>query len=99
MPALVRKGDICSGHQCYPPRPSVQGSPNVFTNGIPQHRVSDSWAVHCCSGSPPPCHASTQCSGSSTVFANTLPVARRGDRVCCGSRCVQHSPNVFADGN
>ena len=95
MPACHRKGDICTGHGCFPPRPSVQGSPNVFTNAIPQHRLTDAWAAHCCG---PPCHGSVLCAGSPNVFANTLAVARKGDPVCCGSACATHSPNVFANG-
>ena len=96
MPPMHRKGDICTGHDCHPPRPSVQGSPNVYTNAIPQHRVTDAWAPHACP--PSPGHPSQQCQGSPNVFANTLAVARRGDAVCCGSFCATHSPNVFANG-
>ena len=36
--------------------------------------------------------------GQSTVFANGIRVARKGDPVCCGSACATHSPNVFANG-
>ena len=32
MPAVTRKGDICTGHECFPPRSSTSGSPNVFVN-------------------------------------------------------------------
>ena len=96
MPPCHRKGDICTGHSCFPPRPSVQGSPNVFTNNIPQHRLTDKWAVHACG--PPPGHSSVLCQCSPNVFANTLAVARKGDPVCCGSACATHSPNVFANG-
>ena len=95
MPACHRKGDICTGHGCFPPRPSVQGSPNVFTNAIPQHRLTDAWAAHSCG---PPCHGSVLCARSPHVFANTLAVARKDDPVCCGSACATHSPNVFANG-
>ena len=95
MPPAHRKGDICTGHGCFPPRPSAQGSPNVFTNNIPQHRLTDAWSAHCCG---PPCHGSVLCAGSPNVFANTLAVARKGDPVCCGSACATHSPNVFANG-
>ena len=94
MPQLHRKGDLCTGHGCWPPRPSIQGSPDVFTNNIRQHRVTDGWAAHCCQS----CHSSTQCDGSPDVFANTLKVARKGDPVCCGSACMTHSPDVFANG-
>ena len=95
MPPVVRLGDICTGHGCYPPRPNDQGSPDVFVNGIPVHRTSDHWSVHCC---PPPCHDSNLAAGSSTVFANGLGVARIGDPVACGSSCAQGSGNVIAGG-
>jgi uncharacterized Zn-binding protein involved in type VI secretion len=96
MTHMHRKGDICTGHGCWPPRPSIQGSPDVFTNNIKQHRITDAWAVH---GVPPcPPHGSVQCAGSPNVFANTLAVARKGDAVCCGSACATHSPNVIANG-
>ena len=95
MPPVHRKGDLCTGHGCFPPRPSAQGSPNVFVNAIPIHRVTDAWNPHSCG---PPTHASTQCDGSPNVFANTLKVARRGDPVCCGSKCMTHSPDVHANG-
>ena len=88
-------GFICSGHGCYPPRPNVQGSPNVFVHGIPWHRRSDAWGVHCC---PPPCHASVLAGGSSTVFANGLGVARIGDAVACGSVAIQCVSDVTAGG-
>ena len=52
MTASVRFGDICSGHiPCYPSRPNDQGSPNVFVNGLPKHRLTDHWVVHCLAGS------------------------------------------------
>ena len=51
MPASVRLGDVCSGHGCFPSRPNDQGSPNIFVNDIPVHRVTDHWATHCLVGS------------------------------------------------
>ena len=44
MPAVTRKGDSCTGHGCFPARPSTSGSPDVFVNGIAVHRQGDSWA-------------------------------------------------------
>ena len=96
MPPVHRKGDLCTGHGCYVPRPSAQGSPDVFVNAIPIHRVTDAWAYHPCP--PGGGHSSTLCEGSPNVFANTLGVGRRGDPVCCGSKCMTHSPDVFANG-
>lgn len=44
----IRKGvDNCTGHECFPPRPAIEGSPNVFVNGIAAVRLADRYAVHC----------------------------------------------------
>lgn len=95
MPAVVRKGDTCSGHGCYSSRANDEGSPNVFVNGIPVHRKGDHWVTHCCG---PPCHDGTASSGSSSVFVNGKPICRVGDSISCGSTMVTGSPNVFAGG-
>lgn len=79
---VARLADICTGHHCYPPRPNISGSGNVYVNSRPHHRLGDGWAVHCCLTS---CHSSVTCSGSSTVFVNSIPAARVGDMVCCTS--------------
>ena len=44
------------------------------------------------------CHDSTQASGSGTVFANGLPVARVGDSIACGSSNQTGSGNHFTGG-
>jgi len=93
MPAVARKGDICTGHGCFPPRPNDQGSPNVFINGKPAHRVGDHWKVHCCGRK---CHDSVLRDGSGTVFVNGKGLGRIGDAVACGSRVATGSSNVFA---
>jgi len=95
MPAVTRLGDLCTGHGCFPPRPSVSASPNVFANMIPVHRQSDAWSVHCCG---PSCHGAVLAAGSPNVFANNLQVGRIGDPVACGSFVAAGSPNVFANG-
>lgn len=97
MPAVARLGDICTGHGCWPPRPCVEGSPNVFINGRPAHRVGDAWAPHTCPAIPET-HASVQAQGSSKVFVNGRPLARIGDAVACGSKVATGSGNVFAGG-
>ena len=94
MPAVTRLGDNCTGHGCFPARPSNSGSPTVFVNNIPLHRQSDSWSVHCCGV----CHGSTLAAGSGTVYANFLQVGRIGDPVACGSRVAEGSGNVYAGG-
>ena len=92
MSAVVRLGDICSGHGCYPPRPNDEASEDVFVNGDGVHRLGDHWIVHCCDGD---CHDGEADEGSDTVFVNGLPVVRIGDAVSCGSIAAQGSFNTF----
>lgn len=97
MPAVSRLGDNCTGHGCWPPRPSTAASPNVFVNGIAAHRQGDAWAAHTCP-TIPETHASTLAAGSTTVRVNGKQLARIGDPVACGSSIAQGSANVFAGG-
>lgn len=90
--AVVRLGDFCTGHGCFPPRPNVAASGDVIVNGRGWHRVGYAWAVHCCGK---PCHAGQAASGSATVFVNGRPACRVGDAVSCGSRMRDGSSNVF----
>lgn len=82
--AIARLGDVCTGHDCYPSRPNVQGSGNVFVCGIPAHRMGDGWASHCHCGDDG-CHGGVTVRSSGTVFCNGLGLARVGDKVSCGS--------------
>ena len=95
MKAATRLGDICTGHGGYPPRNNIEGSSNVFINGIAAHRVGDAWPEHCDGDD---CHPSVTASGSSTVFINGKPAARLGDSIACGSVIAQGSPDVFIGG-
>lgn len=99
MPQVVRLGDICSGHECFPPRENISGSPNVFVNDSPAHRVNDSWASHGCThpGKPHGEHDSIQATGSPSVYANGQALARVGDSVACGSTNATGSPNVYSN--
>ena len=94
MPAATRLGDLCTGHDCWPPRPSAQGSPDVFVNNIPWHRQTDNWEVHWW---PPPWHGGVLVTGSPTVYVNGLQGGRIGDPVSCGSFVMTGSSNVFCD--
>lgn len=93
MPAVSRLGDLCTGHECYPPRPSMSSSEDVFGNDIGVVRFSDLFEVHCCDGS---CHDGTVSEASPTVFVNDLPLARVGDMISCGSAISQGSENIFS---
>lgn len=91
MTGTARLGDISSGH-CFPPRPNVTGSPNVFTNGLPNHRQTDYWITHCCGNT---CHDGILAAGSPTVFTNGLQQGRIGDPISCGDFIATGSPNDF----
>lgn len=95
MPNVALKGSIDTGHDCFPPRVSISGSPNVYANGIVVHRQGDQWAVHCCGQS---CHSSILSSGSSSVYVNGKQLGRIGDPVACGSTVNSGASNVFAGG-
>lgn len=92
MPAATRLGDICTGHECFPPRANDEASDNVFINGIGAHRLGDHWVTHCCTIV---CHDGVAAEGSSTVFINGKAAVRIGDMISCGSASAQGSPSVF----
>jgi len=94
MPAVVRLGDKCSGHGCFPSRPNAEASSDTFVNGRGVHRLGDNWQPHCCGG----CHSGVASSGSSSVFVNGKPVCRIGDSISCGSTMMEGSNDVFAGG-
>jgi len=93
MPPVTRLGDVCTGHDCFNPRPSISASPNVNANGIPVVRVGDNYALHGCSNRKP--HTGILVSGSSTVSVNGLPVGRVGDGISCNSSVAAGSPDVI----
>lgn len=95
MPDASRKGDIASGHGCFPPTPAIAGSPNVDIDGIPALRKGDAVAAHGCSKCAP--HGRTVSGGSPSVFINGKPLARVGDAVGCGGSLSAGSSTVVAD--
>ncbi len=100
MPPAARLGDICTGHECFPPRANVEASENVFVNGKGWHRQGDAWETHCCTHPEVPhgCHSSVLASGSSTVFVNNKQAGRIGDPVACGGVDATGSENVICGG-
>jgi uncharacterized Zn-binding protein involved in type VI secretion len=93
----VRLGDISAGNFPLPPEPNIQGSPSVFVNGLPWHRVTDHWDI------PNPLNPIAILGfGSKTVFVNGLAAGRNGDFIVYPSAPTieidfadQASPNVF----
>ncbi len=94
MPPAARKTDTCTGHGAFPSRPSIEGSPDVFIEGLAALRQGDAWATH--RDPTPVCHGANQATGSSTVFVNDKPLARIGDPVGCGSSVATGATTVFA---
>ncbi len=85
MPAVCRAG--IDTHGCG--SMDTGGSPSVYANGYPVHRVGDSES-----------HGGTQTAGSGTVFANGIAVARVGDMGAAGEPIPPyHSPNPEATGS
>lgn len=91
--AATRKGDMGTGHGDWPPRQSIEGSPDTFINGIPAHRQGDGWAIHC--NPKHSCHKGMLASGSPSVFTNGKQQGRVGDPINCGSFVATGSPDTF----
>ena len=96
MPALSRRGDIASGHGCFPPTPTITASPNVYANGIHALRKGDAVAPHGCGNCPP--HGRSVSGGSGSVFINGKAAARKGDGIGCGGAMSGASGDVYAGG-
>lgn len=92
MPAGARFGDICTGHDCFPPRTCDEGSPDTFINGKKANRVGDHWVAHTCGNNT---HDSVLSTGSSKVFINGIPAGRVGDLIACGSAIAEGSSDTF----
>ena len=92
MPGIVRLGDVCSGHGCFPPRRGITISPNVFCESIPVHRLNDVLEPHCCPDNG--CHAGIYLANK-TVFSNSLSIQISGDPISCGSTSIISSGTVI----
>lgn len=92
MPAAARKGDMCSGHDGFPPRPNDEGSGDVYINGIEAHRQGDHWVTHCDDDT---CHDSVEAVGRPNVYINNKQATAIGDQIACGSVIAEGSNNVF----
>ena len=99
MPGIVRVGDKCTGHGCWPPRPAIQGSPSVFVNQKAVVRQGDKYAIHCkeCSDKRP-CHDGAVIKASSNIFINGIEAVRVGDPLNCGSAASNASTDTFGSG-
>lgn len=94
MGGIVRFTDLCSGHDCWPPRIGVTFSPNVFVNNLPVERLSDELEIHCCPDKG--CHNGIYI-GSHNVKVNNLDIQVQGDPISCGSTCTTSSTNTIVN--
>lgn len=96
MAQATRQGDNCTGHDACPPSPLVEFSADVKINGLGAGRVGDHYAAHGCVAHSP--HQDVISAGSSSVFINGRPAARRGDAVSIGGSVMEGSGDVFIGG-
>ena len=96
MPAICRVGDLDLVHCSVPAR--LQGSSNVFVNGLPISRQGDLNTPHLLPPFVPACptHAAPITLGSFTVRVNGRGCGRIGDGVAGCTFVAQGSTNVFA---
>lgn len=98
MPSVTLKGHQCTGHGCWPPRPSVQGEPRFTVRGIPVHLQGHAWAAHTCPPIPET-HASVLASGSVRFTVGGKQLGRIGDPVACGSLVAEGEPRFSVAGD
>ncbi len=92
MSYVTRLGDKCSGHDACQPTSLKSASTNVIVNGLGIGRKTDIYDTHGCDVHSP--HNDVIVGGSSTVFANGLPVSRINDNVSIGGVVATGSNNV-----
>jgi uncharacterized Zn-binding protein involved in type VI secretion len=81
MAKVTVLGMLCTGHDGFPPRPSIEGSDFVTIDGIPVVTVDHKWDIHC----NDTCHPGTSKEGSSFVTIDGKAVMRKDDLIDCGS--------------
>lgn len=91
---VSRLGDMTTGHGCFPPQKTIQGSTNVFIEGKPAFRQLDAAQPHCCKY----CHPTNAIKGSMTVYVNQRQLMRVTDPCNCGSRMMTGARTVRAGG-
>lgn len=85
MAGIATENSMCSGHDGFPPRKAVEGSPNFRVNGVPVHLSGMAWEYHTKPKSSP--HSGVGVGGG--VFRiNGTNACLIGDPVSCGSVIV-----------
>lgn len=96
MPGGARKGDLAKGHGCFPDSPVIEGSPDVFINGLAAARLGDTVEAHGCTcGKDCGTHSRIISEGSATVFINGRPAATVSHGINCGGVIISGSGDVI----
>lgn len=82
MAGVAIEGSLCSGHDGYPSRNSIEGDASFTVNGVAVHCDGMNWAMHSKPDNPP--HGGVGI-GSQPFTINGAPVCIVGDAVSCGS--------------
>jgi uncharacterized Zn-binding protein involved in type VI secretion len=100
MPAVIRVGDMSTGHGCFPPTAlAVSPVSKTFFNAKKPGVVSGACqhVAHTCGRVTHPNNTRVPSSGASKTFIEGFPAARIGDNIACGDTCGEGSPNSFIE--
>jgi uncharacterized Zn-binding protein involved in type VI secretion len=90
---VVRLNDLCSGHDDYPPRKSVECSPDVMFEGDWVVRYGDKLESHCNTAGS--CHDGVHI-GQHDTIVNGKSIQVGGDPISCGSVCDTAASNSIS---
>lgn len=99
MAAAARKGDLSTGHGCFPPTACIDAvASKTYINGILAQVQGSTFNSHRCGKTVHPTSSRNTTTGSGTVFIEGKPAIRIGDSIACGDTAGQGSPNVQIGG-
>lgn len=100
MPAVVRLGDMSTGHACYPPTQLVKTTATKsYINGklVGLKDPQSQFATHVCGNTVHPQSQRYIIGGATKSFIEGKPIARIGDDISCGDACAQGSNDSFVE--
>lgn len=99
MAAAARRGDLSTGHGCFPPTACEDAvTSKTFINGIPVQVQGSGYVSHRCGKVTHLGGARKTTTGSGTVFFEGKAAIRIGDSIACGDTVGQGSRNVQIGG-
>lgn len=88
MSGIIRNIDVCSGHDCFPPRLPITWATTVKIENCPVERFGDILEIHCCPDGS--CHAGIYI-GTNEVKIDGRAIQKEGDPITCGSTCMSRA--------